>query len=219
MSLDLHGIPALAEDHDLCFNAEYGVAWQADMAVTAQYDAAYYRKCASYDGHEIGDVLNRGRIEFVARHYSGRMLDVGIGSGEFVRRRPFTWGFDINPEACRWLAEHGKLATDLDCFAALSFWDVLEHLPDMRVYLRHVHLQGFLFASVPIFEDLARVRESRHYRPGEHLTYWTQAGFERWMTQQGFLLLERSDFETRAGRDSIGSFAFRRIAWPGRQSP
>lgn len=212
--MKLYGIPAIDEDPDLYFNHEYGVAWQADMTVTARYDAAYYRKCASYDGQDIGEALNRGRIAFVGRHYAGRSLDVGIGSGEFVRKRPQTWGFDINPIACQWLAEHGRLATDLDCFGALTFWDVLEHLPDMRVYLRHVHLHGYLFASIPVFQNLKNVRESRHYRPGEHLTYWTRDGFVRWMTQQGFMLLEESDFETQAGRDSIGSFAFRRIAWP-----
>jgi hypothetical protein len=34
----------------------------------------------------------------VARHHQGKVLDVGIGSGQFVETRPETWGYDVNPE-------------------------------------------------------------------------------------------------------------------------
>ena len=58
------------------------------------------------------------------------------------------------------------------------------------------------------------IRDSKHYRPGEHLYYFTELGFAQWMARHGFELLEVSNFETKAGRDSILSFAFRRHRWP-----
>ena len=38
-----------------------------------------------------------------------------------------------------------------------------------------------------------------------------ELGFVAWMALHSFELLERQDFETRAGRDSILSFAFRKV--------
>ena len=65
---------------------------------------------------------------------------------------------------------------------------------------------------VRVFEDLADIRKSRHYRPGEHLYYFTDRGIVSWMAMHGFDLLERDWFETRAGRESIATYAFQR-AW------
>jgi len=71
-------------------------------------------------------------------------------------------------------------------------------------------LQSVAQGYFPIFPDLTAIRASKHYRPGEHLYYFTEDGLVRWMALHGFLLRERNDFETRAGRDSILSFAFLR---------
>lgn len=189
-------------------------AYQRDMTSTIAYDEAYYRKCANKDESAIADLLNSIRIEFVARHYAGTVLDVGIGSGEFLRLRGQTFGFDVNPVAIEWLKRRDLWSEHLDHFGALTFWDVLEHLEDPGAYLRRVQLHAFVFASVPIFSDVRAVRASKHYRPGEHLYYWTRDGFVEWMQAQGFLLLEANDYETRAGRESIISFAFKRNRWP-----
>jgi len=82
--------------------------------------------------------------------------------------------------------------------------------PDFELLLRRI-IRGTLFCcSVPIFADLRAVRASKHYRPSEHLYYWTAEGFIAWMENYGFRLLEQSDHEQKAGRDSIGAYAFRR---------
>lgn len=192
-----------------------GVAYQADMTCSVAYDEAYYAKCQGYEGQTIAERINAGRIALVDKHYgSGCLLDVGIGSGEFIKRRPGTFGFDVNPVAIEWLKRNDLWADRLDHWGAMSFWDVLEHLPEPETYLKHLWLHSFLFASLPVFDDLARVRESRHYRPGEHLYYFTERGFTEWMGRHGFLLLDVQSFETEAGRDNIKSFAFKRVAWP-----
>jgi SAM-dependent methyltransferase len=187
-----------------------GVAYQKDMTPTADYGADYFDKCAGYEGSEIGDAINAARIALVARHYTGRVCDVGIGSGTFVSSRPDTFGIDINPRAIAWLRAHGLLAKGGDVFAAHTFWDVLEHLPTPADYLDLVPLHGFVFVSIPIFADLYKIRESKHYRPGEHLYYWMHEGFVYWMGLHGFNMLESNDAETIAGRDSIRSYAFKR---------
>lgn len=189
-----------------------GVAYQADMSSPVAYDEAYFDKCAGYEGKDIGDRINAGRLALVDRHAGAdaRLLDIGVGSGEFVRRRPHTWGFDVNPKARAWLESAGRWADDLREFGFFSFWDVLEHVPEPNRYFRRMGEGAWLFCSLPVFEDLGRIRESRHYRPDEHFYYFTRQGFVDWMALYRFELAEASDHETLAGRDSIAAFAFRR---------
>lgn len=210
----IEAFPAVA-DGDLMLCPEHGVAYQRDQTALVDYGEEYFDKCRGYEGQEIAERINAGRIEFVLRNFGpGRMLDVGVGSGEFIKRRPHTFGIDVNPAAVRWLREAGRLADNLDCFGAYSFWDVLEHVPTPEDYLRHCYLRSFVFLSMPIMPSLDRIRDSKHYRPGEHLYYWTERGLVEWMAWHGFALVDASDFETRAGRESITSFAFRRFKWP-----
>jgi hypothetical protein len=192
-----------------------GVAYQKDRDQIVAYDAAYYDKCAGYDGQEIANKINAGRVAFVAKHYGiGKVVDVGIGSGEFIRSRPDTYGHDVNPAGIEWLRRNDLWVPRISGFGAATFWDVLEHVEEPETYLRQIGLHCYLFASVPIFYELSAIRTSKHYRPGEHLYYWTAEGFVDWMQMHGFLCLEQSDFEIQAGRESINSFAFRRYRWP-----
>lgn len=200
---------------DLTYAMRDGIAWQTDLMSTCPYDDAYFEKCLKNDESLIASELNAGRIAMVARHIGGnRVCDVGIGGGAFVRARPNTWGYDINPKAAAWLAMQGLLGMRLEDFAGLTFWDTLEHLPQPEVYLDRVQLNQYVFCSLPVFQDLAHIKKSKHYRPGEHLLYFTEFGFLFYMMRQGFLFLEVNDFESRAGREGIKSFAFRRCCNP-----
>lgn len=203
-------------DGDLMLCHDEGIAYQRDRATVVDYGADYFDKCLGYEDQDIARKINAGRITLVNRHVGlNAVLDVGIGSGEFIKKRGGkTFGVDVNPVAIDWLIRQGLWAERLDEFAGYTFWDVLEHVETPETYLRHINLHAFLFTSVPIFADLNAIRSSRHYRPGEHLYYWTEAGFIRWLGMHGFLLLERQTFEMDAGRENIFSFAFKRYRWP-----
>lgn len=207
-------IPAVL-DGDLAFCLGHGIAYQIDRSHMVDYDRAYYDKCAGYEGQEIERRINHARVEFVARHFSGNLLDVGIGSGAFIKtRRERTYGFDVNPVGQEWLKRNDLWSDRINYFGAVSFWDVLEHVPDPSTYLDRIQLHGFVFLSMPIFDDIRRVRQSKHYRPGEHLQYFEGVALCDWMNWHGFMLLEANDEETTAGRESIQSFAFRRYRCP-----
>jgi hypothetical protein len=197
-------------DGDLTLCLADGIAYQTDMTARVEYDDAYFDKCAGYEGAPIADAINAARIGLVARHYAGRLCDVGIGSGEFITKRGAgTYGFDVNPRAVEWLKARA-LYVGLRGFAAYTFWDVLEHVETPAEYLDEVSLHGFMFLSLPVFADMRLIRASRHYRPGEHLYYFTNSGIIAFMNAHGFMLLESNDDETQAGRDSIRSYAFKR---------
>jgi hypothetical protein len=200
-------------DADLMLCRARGVAWQADRAHRVAYDAAYFDKCAGYEGTEIEKIINASRVELVDMFVGVKceVLDVGIGSGAFIRQRANTFGLDVNPRANAWLQAVNRFADDIETFPAFTFWDVIEHLDDPAEYFDRIRHGSYLFASLPIFDDLTRIRDSKHYRPGEHLTYFTHVGFIGWMAEHRFEMLRWSEAETRAGRDSILSFAFRKL--------
>lgn len=200
------------DDGDLMLCHADGVAWQKDMTVTAKYDADYFSKCRGYEGQPIAEAISEGRIALVERHFGdGPLLDVGVGSGEFVRKRgKNTFGYDVNPEAEFWLRKEGRWSSAFTVFKAFTFWDVIEHVPEPDDYLDRVVDGSYVFACLPVFADLRLIRESKHYRPGEHLYYFTRRGFISWMRAKGFRHLETAWHEVAAGRDSIVSFAFRR---------
>lgn len=199
-------------DGDLTICPARGVAYQRGMAVSANYGDAYFARYQSYEGTEIARQINAGRVALVDEHVGAGspVVDIGVGSGEFIRARPGTMGQDINPAAIDWLRRKNLWVEKMSEFSAFTFWDVLEHVPEPDRYFRKIPDRAHLFCCLPIFAELGRIRESRHYKPGEHLYYWTERGFVDWMAEYRFGLLERRDFEIAAGRDSIVSFAFRR---------
>lgn len=200
-------------DGDLMLCLDHGVAYQRDMSY--RIDVPYfdiYNSYSSADQKIITDRIIGGRVALVA-DYAGRscnVLDIGTGSGEFIRRRPNTWGFDVDQKAVEWMKLNDRWSDKIEAFLAFTFWDVLEHIENPGEYFGRMVDRVWLFTCIPIFSDLRRIRESRHYRPGEHMYYFTEKGFVDWVALHQFRLRKRDDFETRAGRESIVSFAFQR---------
>lgn len=204
-------------DADLMLCEKRGIAYQKFMAQgRVEYDADYFKKVEAYDGTTVAGAVNAGRCAMLKRHLEagGSVIDWGAGSGAFLRDAMVAGfsakGYDVNLQALQRLMDKGWLSQDPYLFDAVTLWDTVEHMEQPEAVFRSVKKGALLFASIPVFEDLRKIRESKHYRPGEHLYYWTAQGFINWMALYGFRLLEQSNHEIEAGRDSIGAFAFRR---------
>lgn len=197
------------KDGDLNICLENGVAYQRDMSMLIEYGPDYFENYQLRAGTEIAKKLNAGRVAFVEKYFKGELLDIGIGCGEFIESRPNTFGYDINPVAIDWLMKKGLYRDNFSEFYAFSFWDVLEHVPDPSQFFRNMGRGTWVFISIPVFDDLTRIRESKHYKPGEHLYYFTVTGFLHWMQKYAFDFAGMSGFEMEAGRQSIQTFAFR----------
>lgn len=194
-----------------------GLVWLPELGMgrypvpkTRPYDEEYFSRYQELADTDLGRELTAARIRLVARHYTGPVLDVGIGAGQFVTARPETKGYDVNPAGIEWLKERGSWANLYrDRYPALTFWDSLEHIdrPDVAV----ARAEKWVFVSVPIFSGAEHVIRSRHFRRDEHIWYWTHDGLVAWFGEQGFELMESNGIETQLGREGIGSYAFARV--------
>lgn len=183
--------------------------WMGFLEISPRaYDSGYFDKYVQYEHTDTGKLITHARIEFVNKHHEGDLLDIGIGSGHFVKSRPRTYGFDINPKGVAWLKERGLFRDPDGGFLAYSFFDSFEHIRDPSPMLDSMRSGTLLFISIPIFNDEEHVKKSKHFRPDEHYWYFTAIGFLKYMLKHRFTLIDADDFETRIGREDIMTFAF-----------
>lgn len=179
--------------------------------IEAPYDQAYFDKYLGYEDTEVGKRLTEARVALVQRHWLGAVMDIGIGSGQFIKAMPpeLVKGFDINPAGVRWLQERGLFCNPYhQVIEAGCFWDSLEHIKHPDLVLDSIC--SWVFISIPIFTDRAHVLRSKHFRTDEHYWYFTEEGLTQYMSKWGFERIEISRIELECGREDICSYAFRR---------
>lgn len=197
---------------------EKQLIWYPEMGVAhypvTQQKVDYYDQYLELDHTEIGEKLNSFRVDMVDYFTTNGVIDFGIGSGAFMRKRGLdrTKGYDVDPKAKKWLQTHGlyvdihsKKQPTIDC---VCFFDSLEHLCSPWYILKKI--TKFVFMSLPIFRDLEHIQSSKHFKPNEHFWYFTNMGLQKYMDHNGFKCLFDSDIETVIGREDIHSYVFSR---------
>lgn len=83
-----YGVDA-QKDADLKLCHRRGIAYQRNMKHRVPYDAAYFDKCRGYEDQDIAVKINAGRIALVNKYVGSHttVVDIGVGSGEFLRKR------------------------------------------------------------------------------------------------------------------------------------
>lgn len=174
-----------------------------------EYDEEYFSKYVEYAATPMGKLLTSKRIAFVDRWHQGKMLDVGVGSGQFVKARKDAFGYDINQTAVEMLKEIGCYADINDTvFFAYSFFDSFEHIRDHSHLLNSMYPKTKIFMSIPLFRDVNHILRSKHFRRDEHYWYFTAQGIVKYMADYGFACLDVDNFEIQVGREDILSFVF-----------
>ncbi|HKX46529.1 MAG TPA: class I SAM-dependent methyltransferase [Planctomycetota bacterium] len=156
------------------------------------------------------------RLAVVRRHFArpGRVLDVGCAAGYFLEvMRDEGWevtGLEpsdaIRPHAVARLGAdrvRGDLLEDAPfapgSFDLVTFWDVIEHVPDVVGTLRRARALlapgGRLLLETQNVESLAARclgRAWQHYKHAEHLYHFSPSTLRRLLDAAGYELLESS---------------------------
>lgn len=183
-----------------------------DEKTVVHYDENYLEKCRVREATEVGTRLIENRVSLLRRHQkpNDMTVDVGPGAGGFIDAAfegglGMVFGCDVNPHArCR----YGYIEVGTRSVDNVTCWDSLEHMLSPEAMLKNVRKKVLM--SIPIFDSAEHVVRSKHYKPGEHIWYFTEAGLIRWMREQGFGLIERNRDEERYGREGIGTYVFAR---------
>ena len=194
-------------ENSLIWWPEKGMGFHPAPAI--QYDGDYFESYVQRDQTQMGVQLTDARIGLVTKYTQlEHVVDIGIGGGRFVHDSGCR-GYDVNESAVAWLRNHGWFCSPYASpVFAVTCWDSLEHIDKPWKLLKQV--ERFLFVSLPTFRDHADVLSSKHYKPGEHLWYWTSKGLIDWCAEHGFIVREVNTMESDLGRDGITSFVFER---------
>jgi len=212
--------PTLDWDEDVKYCPHQGIAYQTDMSHGIKYGKEYFDRYLSYDDTEIARAINVARI-LLTEKYCGSLLDVGIGSGKFIRCSNIdVYGFDINEYATAWLEANNIFCSltkeSVKRFDGVTCWDSLEHMTAPSDFLDLFSPGMFLFLSIPLIGRLSsectleHLKASKHYKPNEHFYYFTRTGLIWFLTDCGFELIEENDNEIKVGREEVYTFVFRK---------
>jgi len=181
----------------------------------ASYEDFYFNASIKNSESPIAPELNDFRTSLVNSFTRGLVLDFGVGVGQFVHWRKNCLGYDICPQAVKWLRKEklffNPYKEDLNerGITGVTFFDSLEHLRTPEEILKRITKQ-YVFVSLPIFQDKEHVLKSRHFKPCEHYWYFTHNSFCRFVKDCGFKMLDCRNDEIYIGRVDIYTFIFRR---------
>lgn len=175
------------------------------------YEHDYWEKYLGYDDTPLGEALTAARKELVDFYYRGSVVDIGIGGGKFVLSMGAKgFGYDVNKDAINWLMAFDRFCDPYSGpVSCITCWDSLEHIQNPENLINQV--TDWVFVSLPIFENPNTITKSKHYRPGEHIWYWSDFGLINWFKTLGFELIEKNNMETDLGREAISTYVFRRM--------
>lgn len=177
--------------------------------VSGRFTSVFQQMYLPSAPYRMATIFNE-RVEELIRPRvpSGRLLDVGCGSGHFLKVAHDAGfevhGVELNPEMVEFAAKELGLP-DIRCgtleetgypaghFDALSLWDVLEHVERpgrlLTEALRVTRPGGWVFAYTENFDSFnlfVTGKYSEIVAPDVHLRHYTPETFRREFEQAGF---------------------------------
>lgn len=164
-----------------------GHLWQSDRQITTVYDGHYAHQYDTKPVRRMSDI----RWNFIQSNLSlplqSKVLDIGYGNGAFLKCAQAAgmtiYGIDVHQE------NFGIPTIDFDTdikFDLICFFDSIEHFVDFDKIL---DLDAkFVIVSLPYRPRnlLQSPSAWRHFKPGEHLHYFSEDSLKRLMDRWGF---------------------------------
>lgn len=158
------------------------------------YDAAYYAHLAEREKSKVGIDLISSRVACASLTPFDRYVEVGPGAGGFGRWLKSAFNF-VKYEAVDRNTPWPTPSKD----ALVVAWDSIEHMEA----LEPLRGWGGILLTVPVEDDESAWLKSRHYKPGEHIWYFTPNGLVRVMVRLGYRLSWFTRSEEMFGRREV----------------
>lgn len=180
-----------------------------------KYDVKYYHNMLYLYTHSAEEIT-KIRWDFLLDNFPFEshlhllddgftVLDYGCGVGWFAAFKPY-WAkivdtYDIMPTP--------QSGITREKYTLLTLWDVLEHIPDFTELGPVLKKVDFVAFSIPIKPSNTPWETWKHFKPGEHLHYYTSELLVALFNKYDFTLLIEADTENDIRYD-IKSFIFKK---------
>lgn len=145
-----------------------------------KYDINYYENMLlTYAG--TAEQISRIRWDWISEVNPKTVLDYGSGVGWFRALRPK--GILVDSFDVAYYPQTGISQTKYD---VICFFDVLEHMRTFDEIQKILAKATYIAGTVPILRNGQKVKEWKHYKPGEHVRYWSESSFEACLLNEGF---------------------------------
>ena len=131
------------------------------------YNLGYYERMLRLNS-KTAEYISKVRCEFIMAVYPKTVLDYGSGVGWFRAFRPE--GIEVDTYDIGDYPQTGMLREDYD---VVCFWDVLEHIPNLAEIEFQLHHTKHIALSIPIKPENIKLEKWKHFKPAEHLHYFT----------------------------------------------
>lgn len=162
------------------------LVWQS-TGFTIEYDSAYIKKYYDYPLRQLSYIRLASLKKLQKLTKVKTVFDFGCGTGAFIdaceENFIFASGYDIANE------KYNNEPVHFLSYDTVTFFDVLEHIADIERVMQI--LPKTVIVSAPdascVFENEISWSHWRHYRPNEHLFYFSPLSLR--------LLFETHDYE------------------------
>jgi len=145
-----------------------------------KYDIDYYENMLRIYS-KTAETISRIRWEWIGEVSPKKVLDYGSGVGWFRAFRPegvYVDSMDIGP--------YPQKGISCEHYDVVCFHDVLEHMKSFDEVKRIFETATYVAGTIPVVPANKDVTVWKHYKPGEHLRYWSEESFEADMSSEGF---------------------------------
>jgi hypothetical protein len=202
-------------------------AYQVDRSKSVEYGKEYHDKYEEYSKTDRGDAILKYRSSLIKNLSDYRfkvraikefnILDFGCGYAQLRNTLSYPiiyHAYDINEYSAKSISNkidtvYIKENPEKYIYDCVCFFDSLEHIKEIAGLPKFFKTRSFI-VSIPIFSDLDKIQESRHFRPDEHYWYFTDKGIRWFFESFGYYCISSGDEEIKAGREDIYTYVFKK---------
>jgi len=133
------------------------------------------------------------------------ILDYGCGVGWFAAFKP-SWVTSMETYDVMPVPQTGMTR---EKYSIITLWDVLEHIPDFTYLAPILERTHYVVLTIPMKPPKVKWEDWKHFKPGEHLHYYTEDLLQSLFRIYDFHLLAKEMTECPPRTDVV-TYIFKR---------